>query len=509
MLGNPMPSPGGPGGPGAAAGLAAPPRDATIPATAPPATAAATAIHFLRLVGAAFALAAPPRDSATYWNDTVPARACSLDARIRIRNLPGRRLASKPCRLARPWASAMTTSVRSPLTNAPLGPSSGRWKLTAAPATGLPVSSVISTVIGRVLRDPGRCTAPSPSITRICRMATWASAGAAHSTHKAARPTQGDRPECPKARFLPRVDTPACPRVSDFSCTISLGRMSAARGAKLSDFSHQHDGHVVRPPRLLGRLDQILAAFLERSATAAAVQDLFHLRGFQHAVQSVAANQYQIARRQGHAVVVDGQRGAGADGHGEHMPHGVMTQAFLVEPQGAADFVDPRLIVGDDVQAAGIDQIGAAVAHTGDGEFLVQVEGGHQGSAHAFQTGVVTSRFEHPPVGLLDGADQHLGIALGGQTDDFGHRLHRDARGMLARLGATHAVGEDIKPALGVDETVIFIVGSDTSHIRQREGFQHVHESAPYATVARARLTVKWEGCPPPCFGNACASPST
>src|ERR1035441_9099155 len=264
----------------------------------------------------------------------------------------------------------MTTSVRSPLTNAPLGPLSGRWKLTAAPATGLPVSSVISTVIGLELRDPGKCTAPSPSITRICRMATWASAGAAHSTHKAASPTHRDRPECPKARFLRRVagalgarvcprvsrvpkarflrrvDTPVC-TLSDVSRTTSFGRMSAARGAKLSDFSHQHDGHVVRTARLLGRLDQILAAFLERSATAHAIQDLFHLRGFQHAVQSVAANQHQIARRQGHAVVVDGQRGAGADGHGEYMPHGVMTQAFLVQPQGAADFVDPRLIVGD------------------------------------------------------------------------------------------------------------------------------------------------------------------
>src|ERR1035438_10370809 len=412
----------------------------------------------------------------------------------------------------------MTTSVRSPLTNVPLGPSSGRWKLTAAPATGLPVSSVISTVIGRVLRDPGRCTAPSPSITRICRMATWANASAAHSTHTAASPTQGDRPVCPKARFLRRVDTPVCPRVScprvskarflrrvagalwarlcprvsDFEYKMSLGRMSAARGPELSDFSHQHDGHVVRTPRLLGRLDQLLAAFLERSATALAIQDLFNLRGFQHAVQSVAANQYQIARRQGHAVVVDGQRGAGADGHGEYMPHGVMTQAFLVEPQGAADFVDPRLIVGDDVQAAGIDQIGSAVAHAGDGELLFQVEGGHQGSAHTFQTGVVMSRFEHPPVGLLDGVDQHLGIALWGQTDDFGHRFHGDARGMLARLGATHAVGEDIEPALGVDEAVILIIGSDASHIRQRKGFQHVHESAPYATVARGRLTVKW-----------------
>ena len=125
-------------------------------------------------------------------------------------------------------------------------------------------------------------------------MATWASAGAAHSTHKAASPTQRDRPECPKARFLRRVGgalgARVCPRVSDLEYKMSLGRMSAARGAELSDFSHQHDGHVVRTARLLGRLDQILAAFLERSATVHAIQDLFHLRRFQHAVQSIAAN---------------------------------------------------------------------------------------------------------------------------------------------------------------------------------------------------------------------------
>src|ERR1035438_9840180 len=127
----------------------------------------------------------------------------------------------------------MTTSVRRPLTNAPPGPFSGRWKLTAAPETGLPVSSVISTVMGRELREPGRCTAPSPSITRICRMATWASAGAADRSHKAASPT-------------------------DFKYKASLGTTSAAGCPDLSDFSHQHDGNVVWTARLLGRLEQLV-----------------------------------------------------------------------------------------------------------------------------------------------------------------------------------------------------------------------------------------------------------
>src|SRR5450755_2364028 len=135
----------------------------------------------------------------------------------------------------------MTTSVRSPLTNAPPGPFSGRWKLTAAPATGLPVSSVISTVMGRVLRDAGRCTAPSPSITRICRMATWASAGAAHRSHKAASPI-------------------------DFGYKMLFRMVSAPRWPELSDFSHQHGRHVVGTARLLGGLDQIVATFLQRTA---------------------------------------------------------------------------------------------------------------------------------------------------------------------------------------------------------------------------------------------------
>ena len=49
---------------------------------------------------------------------------------------------------------------------------------------------------------------------------------------------------------------------------------------------------------------------------------------------------------------------------------------------------------------------------------------------------------------------------------------------LLARLGAAHAVRQDVQPALGVDEAIILVIGSDASLIRQREGFQHVHESA-------------------------------
>ena len=215
----------------AAAGLDPPPRMAIIPATAPPPTAAATANHFLRPGREAdFATVVPPLGSATYWKDTVPARACSLEARIRIWNRPGAWLATNPRKPARPPASVMTTSVRSPLTNTPPGPSSGRWKLTAAPGTGLPVSSVISTTIGRLLRDPGRCTPPSPSTTRICRMATWPVATATQKNEKAANRT-------------------------DLRNKTPLRRTSASRSPELSDFSDQHGRNVVGTARLFGRID--------------------------------------------------------------------------------------------------------------------------------------------------------------------------------------------------------------------------------------------------------------
>lgn len=156
----------------------APERPATrTAATAPPPASAATAIHRPRCppvdivtarAGApggrgATALAAPEM----YWKETMPARTCSFDARMRIWNRPAARLNCIPRALAWPFASVVTTEVRSELPNVPLGPSSGMWKLTTAPSMGRPVSSVTSTVSGRALREPGAWTAPSPSITCI------------------------------------------------------------------------------------------------------------------------------------------------------------------------------------------------------------------------------------------------------------------------------------------------------------------------------------------------------
>ena len=100
---------------------------------------------------------------------------------------------------------------------------------------------------------------------------------------------------------------------------------------------------------------------------------------------------------------------------------------------------------------------------------------------------------EHAAVGFFGGANQHLGIALRGETDDFGHGFHGHARGVFARFGAAHAVGQDIEAAFGVHQAVILVIGSDASLIRQRECFQHVRLNPSVSpTVARPTyVTVK------------------
>lgn len=136
------------------------------PAAAPPATAR-MAIHFrpeppLRTFFAAGA-------SETYWLTRVPARTPFFTTVTRTWYGPVRRPATKSCTDARPSGVVVRISVRMPRANVAPGPASGMRKLTAAPSTGRPVSSVISTTTPRLLLPPATRIAPSPSTTRMWR----------------------------------------------------------------------------------------------------------------------------------------------------------------------------------------------------------------------------------------------------------------------------------------------------------------------------------------------------
>ena len=131
-----------------------------MPAAAPPPTAAAISSHLVFPPCDALNVPSPPACgtavSLRYCVLTIPARAWSLIAVMRISIGPATLFHCIPETDARPSAPVLATSVRSPELNMPLGPESGSRKLTEAPGTGLPASSVTSTVIPRVARPPVR-----------------------------------------------------------------------------------------------------------------------------------------------------------------------------------------------------------------------------------------------------------------------------------------------------------------------------------------------------------------
>lgn len=133
---------------------------ATPPAAAPPAKTANT-IHFDRPTvcpdldgGDAEPLAGRdpeetfPALSVTNCVRTMPARASPLLAVIRMGTGPAAAPHEIPRIAARPSFPVTAISVRMPLANTPVAPSSGRRADTAAPETGRPASSVKKTMIG-------------------------------------------------------------------------------------------------------------------------------------------------------------------------------------------------------------------------------------------------------------------------------------------------------------------------------------------------------------------------
>ena len=110
---------------------------------------------------------------------------------MRISNGPAVRFHCMPQTAARPSACVAAISVRAPELNTPPGPSAGKVKLTVAPSTGRPVSSVTSTVSPRVAREPVGYTAPSPSATLSVNKdgASAPQAKAAAKTAARVRPT--------------------------------------------------------------------------------------------------------------------------------------------------------------------------------------------------------------------------------------------------------------------------------------------------------------------------------
>lgn len=127
---------------------------AATPAAAAPPTANPIHSHLWPRGPTRAVLARASGESERKMEQVVPARVCPLSAVIRISSAPAVRFHCMPQTPARPSAPVVTISVFDPLANVPAGPESGNRKLTEAPSTGLPVSSLTWTVMPRVARAP-------------------------------------------------------------------------------------------------------------------------------------------------------------------------------------------------------------------------------------------------------------------------------------------------------------------------------------------------------------------
>src|SRR5579872_5017178 len=119
-------------------------------APAPPTTASPIHSHLWPPCGRRAEASLP---AASDIGHTVPARASPFVAVMRTSKEPAVRFHCMPQTLARPSEPVVAISDFEELGNEPLAPSSGSWKVTETPLTGLPVSFVTSTVIPRVARD--------------------------------------------------------------------------------------------------------------------------------------------------------------------------------------------------------------------------------------------------------------------------------------------------------------------------------------------------------------------
>src|SRR5689334_19321269 len=109
---------------------------------------------------------------------------------------------------------------------------------------------------------------------------------------------------------------------------------------------------------MFGGIDEVMAAFLERGSVAAAFEDALHFGRIENSMESVAADEDEGVGIEVNAIVIDGEGGAGADGHGEDVAHRMIAQTFLVEAEGTAYLVYPGLVVGDGAQSLIVEDVG-------------------------------------------------------------------------------------------------------------------------------------------------------
>jgi len=144
-------------------------------------------------------------------------------------------------------------------------------------------------------------------------------------------------------------------------------------------------------------------------------------------------------------------------------------------------FVDPGVILREELELIVPKPVGPAVADMGDRRGLpVQQEADH-GGAHPLQVAVLADGVQDVVVRDPDRGPQPVGVPLqpgvvdhrpgpvviGARPHELQDRRHGDARGDLAVAVPPHAVGDDEDLQGGVDMEAILVVGAHHTDIRE------------------------------------------
>ena len=130
--------------------------------------------------------------------------------------------------------------------------------------------------------------------------------------------------------------------------------------------------------------------------------------------------------------------GVRAQRAGDDRTVGVDASLVCRDLAGVHELLHVGVVAGHADERALVEQIGARVAHVGDGERVVFDVGAGGCAAHAGLAQAVQGRLDYGGVGCLDGCGQ--ACCVGGLWGRLGNSLDGDGRGYLAGSVTTHAV---------------------------------------------------------------------
>jgi hypothetical protein len=208
------------------------------------------------------------------------------------------------------------------------------------------------------------------------------------------------------------------------------------RGLLLLLEAEEDHGDVVAASISVGGVDQLG----DGAAQAAALgQDPLDLLLVDHRGQPVAAEEKDVPGAGGEGHRVHRHPLLGTQRAGDHRALGMLLGLLVGKPSLAAELLDQRVVLGEALELAVAEDVGAAVADVGEADIVAAHHRGGQRGPHPGAGRVALGELVDLMVCL---AEQVLELSLGravlGEVAFEGP--HGDAGGDLTRLGPAHPV---------------------------------------------------------------------